>query len=538
MSETEQPDKKPDGEAPPTLNDIFRGMDFQSIFSQAGRETGGARAGAAQSAEHAEKLRRIREFNLKPRQIRDHLDRFIVQQAEAKKVISVTICDHYNHVRQCLANPALREKTYAKPNLLLLGPTGVGKTYLIRCISRLVGVPFVKADATKFSETGYVGHDVEDLVRDLVKAANGDVDLAQYGIIYLDEVDKIAAAASQEGRDVSGRGVQVNLLKLMEETDVPLQSQTDLLGQMEAVMQLQRTGTPARRTISTRHVLFIVSGVFDRLAEQVRRRLGSLAIGFKPGATPEVQDGDYLRRAQTSDFINCGFEPEFIGRIPVRVTCDSLSEEDLERILLSSEDNVFEQYQRDFEGYGIQLSATREAIREIARLAHEEQTGARGIMTVLEQTLRNAKFELPSTAIRSFEITTDMVHAPGKALRDILHRHMDSHRQALRDEIDAYCRSFRETHGLELQFEEAALDSLLDQSLALDKTIRALCEDRFKDFHHGLKLIAQNTGQTCFHITPAVIESPDRELSRWVVESYKKAPGSATPVLDGHGHPG
>ena len=529
MSETEQPPKKPEGEAPPTLHDIFRGADFQSIFSQAGREAGAARPGAAQSAGNIEALRRIREFNLKPREIRDHLDRFIVQQAEAKKVIAVTICDHYHHVRQCLSNPALREKTYAKPNLLLLGPTGVGKTYLIRCIARLVGVPFVKADATKFSETGYVGHDAEDLVRDLVKAAGGDVELAQYGIIYLDEIDKIASASGQDVRDVSGRGVQVNLLKLMEETDVPLQSQTDLLGQMEAVMQLQRTGTPARRTINTRHVLFIVSGVFDRLAEQVRRRLGSLSIGFRPGALAEAQDGDYLKQAQTRDFIKCGFEPEFIGRIPVRVACDPLSAEDLERILLASEDNVFEQYRRDFEGYGIQLSATREAIREIARLAHEEQTGARGIMTVLEHTLRNAKFELPSTAIKSLEITTDMVQAPGKTLRALLHRHMDSHRQALRDEIASFCVRFREDHGLELQFDEDALGLLLDQSLALDKTIRALCEERFKDFHHGLKLVAQNTGQTCFRITASVVESPAAELSRWVVESYRKAPDAKTP---------
>ncbi|MDP2989844.1 MAG: AAA family ATPase, partial [Kiritimatiellota bacterium] len=167
----------------------------------------GERPPPGDDAATAEKLRRIREFNLKPRDIRDYLDRYVIQQAEAKKVLAVAICDHYNHVRQCLENRGLRERDYAKQNIVLLGPTGVGKTYLMRCIARLIGVPFVKSDATKFSETGYVGHDVEDLVRDLARSADGNVDLAQYGIIYVDEIDKIAGAPTSYGRDVSGRGV-------------------------------------------------------------------------------------------------------------------------------------------------------------------------------------------------------------------------------------------------------------------------------------------------------------------------------------------
>ncbi|MBT5168226.1 MAG: AAA domain-containing protein, partial [Opitutales bacterium] len=185
--------------------------------------------------ERAEILRSIQGFNLKPKEIRDYLDRFVIQQREAKKVISVAICDHYNHVRRCLENPEIKDRDYAKQNIIVLGPTGVGKTYLMRNVAKLIGVPFVKADATKFSETGYVGGDVDDLVRDLVKNANGDEKLAQYGIIYIDEIDKIANK-TEGGKDVSGRGVQINLLKLMEETDVNLQSQTDLLGQMQAMM--------------------------------------------------------------------------------------------------------------------------------------------------------------------------------------------------------------------------------------------------------------------------------------------------------------
>src|SRR5687767_4248408 len=164
-------------------------------------------------------------FEHRPKDVKAYLDRFVIKQDEAKKVLSVALCDHYHHVR--MASEGKEQANYAKQNLILLGPTGVGKTYLIRSIADLIGVPFVKADATKFSETGYVGADVEDLVRDLVRLAQGEVERAQYGIIYIDEIDKIATAHNTSGRDVSGRGVQTNLLKLMEETDVPARAPKD-----------------------------------------------------------------------------------------------------------------------------------------------------------------------------------------------------------------------------------------------------------------------------------------------------------------------
>ncbi len=478
---------------------------------------------SADAAKDEDKLKRVREFNLKPRDIRDYLDRFVIQQGEAKKALAVAICDHYNHVRQCLENSAFRERDYAKQNIVLLGPTGVGKTYLMRCIAKLVGVPFVKSDATKFSETGYVGHDVEDLVRDLARAAGGNTELAQYGIIYLDEIDKIAAASPGSGRDVSGRGVQINLLKLMEETDVSLQSQTDLLGQMEAMFQLQRSGQMPKRTINTRHMLFIVSGAFDRLAEQVKRRVASGKIGFARDGNASGAECEYLKLARTRDFIEAGFEPEFIGRLPVRVVCEGLTADDLRQIMLDSEDSILTQYQRDFAGYGIDLSVTKEAVAEIARRAVDEQTGARGLMTIMEQALRNFKFQLPSTAIKAFEVDSNTVADPDGALKELLQKNCQSQRDLLRSEVAGFAQRFHEEHALELIFGDDALDLLVELSITQDKTMRTVCSERFRDFQHGLKIIAKNTGRTVFDITRNVVEEPNRELSRWIVESFSAA---------------
>jgi endopeptidase Clp ATP-binding regulatory subunit ClpX len=512
---------------PKQLRDLLRSGPFANAFASEGKSVNPGTYPIPENdsdENHRETLEKVRKFNLKPREIRDHLDRFVIQQNEAKKVLSVAICDHYNHVRQCLENEVLRSQDYAKQNILLLGPTGVGKTYLMRCIARLIGVPFVRADATKFSETGYMGGDVEDLVRDLVKAANGDAELAQYGIIYIDEIDKIAQASNTGGgRDVSGRGVQINLLKLMEETDVSLTSQNDIAAQMQAMMEMQRGGKARKRTINTRHILFIVSGAFDRLASTIKKRVLSTSIGFATNSEADDRpDSDFLHHAQSRDIIDYGMEPEFVGRLPVRVACQSLTAKDLEEILLTSEGSILQQYRADFSGYGIDFEITPGAVAEVALRAQKQNTGARGLMTVLEETFRNFKFELPSTAIRSFKIDEATVADPGATLRGLLEANADDQRDVLRAEVQTFAQRFEENHGFRLDFNEDAISSLIEMSLDQDKTIRALCEERFRNFHHGLALLAKDDPTKAFPIDAAVVEDPEQALSRWVVSHFSE----------------
>ena len=369
-----------------------------------------------------EAVERIKKFNLKPRQVKAFLDKFVIKQAEAKKVLSVAICDHYNHVRRCLSKKNLAEHEYNKQNILLLGPTGVGKTYLIKNIAKLIGVPFVKVDATKFSETGYVGSDVDEMIRDLVKAANGNIELAQYGIVFIDEIDKIATASGGDGRDVSGRGVQINLLKLMEESEVNTYSQTDMLSQIRAAMNFSN-GKEQKQSINTKHVLFIASGAFDKLSDIIKRRIGVKSIGFsvqRPISDEDDETFEYFQQVATADFIKYGFEPEFIGRMPVRVACEALKADDLKQILVSSEGSILKQYIEDFNGYRIKFTIDDEALTQIAKLAAEEKTGARGLLTILEKVLRNFKFELPSTKIRSLHVTKAVIDDPQKALNTVL----------------------------------------------------------------------------------------------------------------------
>ena len=468
-------------------------------------------------------------FSKTPREVKAYLDRFVIKQDEAKKVLSVALCDHYHHVR--MAKEGNGQPNYTKQNIILIGPTGVGKTYLIRSAADMIGVPFVKGDATKFSETGYVGGDVEDLVRELVRRADGDIERAQYGIIYVDEIDKIAATSNLAGRDVSGRGVQTNLLKLMEETEVSARSPQDIAGQVQALLEMQQRGKKSPSVINTKHILFIVSGAFDGLEKIVRRRLREATIGF--GAKHQaLADHECLENVTTRDFIEFGFEPEFIGRLPVRVVCHPLTADDLFTILRASEGSIIKQYEQTFAAYGIEVLFRDDGLRQVATLAGEEQTGARGLMTVCERVFREFKFELPSTNAKRFVVTKELVDDPEAGLQKVLEQQAIEERAVGCQLVHDFGERFTETYGLRIQFTEAAAEFIVARALEQGLSVRELCSVKFKDFQFGLRLVAQNSGCREFTIDREAAETPDRVLSNWVVASYREPkPESATPIV-------
>ncbi len=409
---------------PDALGPVTAGIPARIRRSRKGEERL-AKPGVVETARPAEEF----SFDLRPVQIARHLDRFVIGQREAKKVLSVALCDHFQHVRLSLeGNEA---PFYQKQNVLLLGPTGVGKTHLIRSAAELIGVPLVKADATKFSETGYVGGDVDDLVRDLFRRAGNDAKKAQHGIIYLDEIDKLATREPTGGRDVSGRGVQTNLLKLMEDGEVPLVSPNDVTGQLQnAVQSMRGGGSSAPETLNTRHILFIVSGAFSGIEEIIRRRLAGERIGADGRAEPEgamrrlsrMKTDELLARVTTPDFIGYGLEPEFVGRLPVRVACHALDTDDLFDVLRKSESSLIHQYERAFGAYGIRVNFRDDGLRRLAELAATERTGARGLMTVCERVFRDLKFRLPTSRVREFAVTAALVNEPARELRRLLGR--------------------------------------------------------------------------------------------------------------------
>ncbi len=469
--------------------------------------------------------RKILSFNKKPVDLKKDLDRFIIKQDEAKKALCTAVCDHYHAVADSLRRSSSADSTpsYAKQNVLILGPTGVGKTYLIRQIAKVIGVPFVKADATRFSETGYVGANADDLIHDLVSQANGDIELAQYGIIYLDEVDKLAGSGKQNGRDVSGRGVQFSLLKLMEETDVDLRAGNDMKSQMQAFMEFQKRGKVEKSLVNTKHILFVVSGAFDGLVEIIKGRLSARDIGFhKESRSHDLNEAGWLEKASTVDFVEYGFEPEFIGRLPVRVSCEELSEEDLFSILKNSEGSILGQYRKSFEAYGIVLSADDEALRYLAKQAAKEKTGARALWTIFEKILRDFKFHLPSTTIKKLHIDIDLAKNPKETLDHMLSNAPIFDEKDLRGEIASFAESFYLDHGMSLEFTEGAANKLVSLLGSDPSNLKDACSRHFYGYEYGLKLVEQNSGRKSFILDELAVSEPKTTLEAWIKDSYKK----------------
>ena len=506
----------------PSPEDIQRELtDF--VKGRFGKDTSFFMSPEAQAEEPLEDepdfLETVRDFSLTPKDVKAHLDRYVIGQSEAKKTLAVAFCDHYNHARINLENQVdlndPEESHYSKQNVLLLGPTGVGKTYLVRTLSQLAGVPFVKADATRFSETGYMGANVDDLIRDLVRQADGNIKLAEYGIVYIDEGDKLASQKSQFGKDVSGRGVQMALLKLMEKTQVDLRAGNDPASQMQAFLDLQKGGEPADKIVDTSHILFIVSGAFSGLDEIVEKRLGSTAIGFKK----EGADSAYDLEPTTEDLIEYGFEPEFVGRLPIQTSCHPLSIDHLFTILKESEGSIIRQYLESFAAYGIEISFTDEALKVFARRAKETGTGARALMTECEKVLRNAKYELPSSNIEQFVIDEEFVLDPKKGVAKLLENPPTLTKKA-RKEILSFTQGVEEAleQKVSLEFNEKLQTRIAG---ATKGNLTDFCRSKFEHIEHALLLINNNTGQSSFEFTEDFYDNPANEIDGLIKKSYE-----------------
>ncbi|UCG14634.1 MAG: AAA family ATPase [Deltaproteobacteria bacterium] len=363
------------------------------------------------------------QFDMKPEELVAHLDEYVVKQDEAKAILATKVCTHFNRIRRELENkctPAQTDVGRIKNNIIMIGPTGVGKTYIVKLIANKLGVPFVKGDATKFSETGYVGGDVEDLVRDLVREANEDIELAQYGIVYLDEIDKIASSTGFTGPDVSRTGVQRALLKPMEETEVNLKVPHDAVSQLQALEQYRKTGEREKRVINTRNILFIVSGAFNELSDIIKKRVGKKGMGFGADLGRQTEKECYPRMVMSDDLVQYGFESEFVGRLPVTTVLNRLTADDLYAILKNPKNPVIRGKKEDFRAYDIDIRFEDEALKQLSQQAFEENTGARGLVRVMEKALVHFEKKLPTFQVSFFVVTPEVVTDPETALEQLL----------------------------------------------------------------------------------------------------------------------
>ncbi len=447
-------------------------------------------------------------FNLKPEELEAHLRKYVIQQEDAIEILATKICTHFNRMNLEINSPDDEIVGNIKSNVLMIGPTGVGKTYLIRLIAQKIGVPFVKGDATKYSETGYVGGDVEDLVRELVREANGNIQLAEYGIVYLDEIDKIAASGNTVGPDVSRTGVQRNLLKLMEESEVELRPPHDLASQMEAMFEAQKQGKVVRKKVNTKNILFVMSGAFSNLDKIIRKRLKQQAIGFQAAETTQNKeaDVDYLKYVKSEDLIEYGFESEFVGRLPVVVRLAMLDEMALYKIIKNPYSSVVRSKKRDFQAYGITLEFEDAALRELAREAFLEKTGARGLVSVFEKALMKFEKKLPSTHIKKFVVTEKIVRNPETELEILLDNYL----------LKEFQKEFLARTGIVITFTPGAKNEITAQARQENKDFVTKCWELFSNYEYGLKLL--NLAE--FSVDETILQDPKGRLEKLIKETY------------------